>query len=362
MPLEPVTLSIDLRVQNIVREVAARPWSSTRRRRPERRLRRRNRRGPGDGIVARLRSQPAVPARCPTARSTRNTEKGLVQLHHNATFEMGSTFKSFTLAMGLDEGKVTLNSVIDASRPIRMGGFTIKDFKGKNRPLTIPEIFQYSSNIGTAGVADLVGIERHQEFLTRLTALQDGDRDARRGDADAAEGRRRSTRSRSPMVTGPRRRRSRQPLPPPPSSMAAGLSRRHFFRAAPRRQTISPRSSSARRRARTCAILCVERHQGTGRSAQVEGFNIGGKTGTADKVNGRYATDQNFNAFVAAPDGPAQIHRADHRRAANRREWRSHGGVYRRTDDQVHHRACGTVVVGRPALRDPGAEYLLQNY
>jgi cell division protein FtsI (penicillin-binding protein 3) len=41
--------------------------------------------------------------------------------------------------------------------------------------------------------------------------------------------------------------------------------------------------------------------KGSGRSAQVEGFNIGGKTGTADKVvDGRYASDKNFNAFVAA--------------------------------------------------------------
>ena len=41
--------------------------------------------------------------------------------------------------------------------------------------------------------------------------------------------------------------------------------------------------------------------KGSGRSAQVEGFHVGGKTGTADKViNGRYAKDINFNAFVAA--------------------------------------------------------------
>jgi cell division protein FtsI (penicillin-binding protein 3) len=41
--------------------------------------------------------------------------------------------------------------------------------------------------------------------------------------------------------------------------------------------------------------------KGSGRGAQVEGFQVGGKTGTADKViNGRYAKDINFNAFVAA--------------------------------------------------------------
>jgi cell division protein FtsI (penicillin-binding protein 3) len=41
--------------------------------------------------------------------------------------------------------------------------------------------------------------------------------------------------------------------------------------------------------------------KGSGRNARVDGFDVGGKTGTADKVvNGRYAHDKNFNAFLAA--------------------------------------------------------------
>ncbi len=89
----------------------------------------------------------------------------------NGTFEMGSTFKSFSLAMALDSGKFTMNDSFDARYPIRIGGFTIKDFHGKGRMLTMPEVFQYSSNIGTAKMADAVGIEGHKEFLTRLGLL-----------------------------------------------------------------------------------------------------------------------------------------------------------------------------------------------
>ena len=89
----------------------------------------------------------------------------------NGTFEMGSTFKSFTIAMGLDEGGISLGSTFDARFPIRIGGFTIKDFHGKGRILSVPEIFQYSSNIGTAKIADTVGTEGHKEFLTRLGLL-----------------------------------------------------------------------------------------------------------------------------------------------------------------------------------------------
>jgi cell division protein FtsI (penicillin-binding protein 3) len=87
------------------------------------------------------------------------------------TYEMGSTFKTFTTAMALDSGLVRMGDSFDASRPIRIGGHTISDFHGKHRVLTVPEIFIYSSNIGTAKMADVVGIEGHKEFLARIGLL-----------------------------------------------------------------------------------------------------------------------------------------------------------------------------------------------
>ena len=87
------------------------------------------------------------------------------------TFEMGSTIKSFTTAMALDSGKVTLESRFDATRPITIGRQTIRDFHGKGRVLTVPEVFIYSSNIGSAREADVVGIEGHREFLHRMGLL-----------------------------------------------------------------------------------------------------------------------------------------------------------------------------------------------
>ena len=68
-------------------------------------------------------------------------------------YEMGSTFKAFTVAMALDSGKVTLNSKFDARVPLQMGRFTIHDFDAQHRVLTVPEIFTYSSNIGAARIA-----------------------------------------------------------------------------------------------------------------------------------------------------------------------------------------------------------------
>ena len=69
-------------------------------------------------------------------------------------YEPGSTFKLFTAAMALDRGTVNIWNGYDASRPIRYGRFQIDDFKGKHRWLALPEIVAYSSNIGTAHMAD----------------------------------------------------------------------------------------------------------------------------------------------------------------------------------------------------------------
>lgn len=300
--LEPVRLSIDVRVQHIVREVAARAMKDY------------QAEAAGavildveTGEVIAMASVPDYDPNQPSRLLADGTvdkeyEKGWFNRISNATFEMGSTFKSFTLAMGLDAEKITLNSVVDASRPIRMGGFTIKDFKGKNRPLSIPEVFQYSSNIGTAAVADMVGIEGHQEFLTRLGLLS-------------------KMETEMPGIATPTQPRTWKKInsvtisfghgvatTPLQTAVAAAalinggnlinptfLTRSIDDAARVSRAVIKEKTSADMRYLYTWNGL-----KGSGRAAQVEGFNVGGKTGTADKViNGRYASDINFNAFVA---------------------------------------------------------------
>jgi cell division protein FtsI (penicillin-binding protein 3) len=87
------------------------------------------------------------------------------------TFEMGSTFKLLNTAIGLDTGTVTLAGGFDATSPIRIGGFTIEDYKGKHRWLNIPEIIAYSSNIGSAKLADTFGAEVQKAYLQRFGML-----------------------------------------------------------------------------------------------------------------------------------------------------------------------------------------------
>ena len=85
-----------------------------------------------------------------------------------AVYEIGSTFKAFTAAMALDSGVVDLDTIYDATNPIKIGRHSISDFHAKNRELTVEEIFIYSSNIGSAKMALDFGVEYHKSFLKKL--------------------------------------------------------------------------------------------------------------------------------------------------------------------------------------------------
>lgn len=83
-------------------------------------------------------------------------------------FEMGSTFKGFTVAIGLDTGVATPASTFDASQPLKIGYRTIHDYHATRRVLTLVEVFQHSSNIGTARLALGVGPQRLEKYFHAL--------------------------------------------------------------------------------------------------------------------------------------------------------------------------------------------------
>ena len=86
-------------------------------------------------------------------------------------YEMGSTFKLFTAAMALDAGTAKLTSTYDASQPIKIGRFTIKDFHGLNRIVTVPEILIHSSNLGAARMGMEAGTETQKRYFRSFGLL-----------------------------------------------------------------------------------------------------------------------------------------------------------------------------------------------
>ncbi|WP_217569476.1 penicillin-binding protein 2 [Mesorhizobium sp. GbtcB19] len=291
--LKPVRLSIDLRVQHVVRdEIAAG-------------LERYRALGAGavvlnikTGEVIAMASVPDFDPNNPYNAQ----EKDRLNRMSAGLYEMGSTFKSFTSAMALDSGKATMNSRFDASHPIRVGHQAIHDFHGKNRVLSLPEVFLYSSNIGSAREAELVGIEGHREFLHRLGILE-------------------KMQTELPEIARPTEPKVWKQVnsftiafghgvSTTPLQAAVGcaalmqgfliqptfLVRSEQDAMAVAKRVVSDKTVEGMR-----YLYSLNAEKGSARNARVPGYRVGGKTGTAEKViNGRYSKELNFNTFVAA--------------------------------------------------------------
>jgi cell division protein FtsI (penicillin-binding protein 3) len=86
-------------------------------------------------------------------------------------YEMGSTFKIFTAAAMLELRNPSMGQTFDARAPIEIGRFKISDYHAENRFLTIPEIFMVSSNIGAARMGEQIGTEALRNFYKSLGLL-----------------------------------------------------------------------------------------------------------------------------------------------------------------------------------------------
>lgn len=86
-------------------------------------------------------------------------------------YEMGSTFKIINTALALERGTHTLADTVDVETPMKIGQFEINDTHKQRGRMTPADIFIYSSNIGTARMALQVGTEQQQKFLGELGLL-----------------------------------------------------------------------------------------------------------------------------------------------------------------------------------------------
>ena len=87
-------------------------------------------------------------------------------------YELGSTFKIFAIAQAMDLGLVNPNTMIETKGPLTWGRFRIRDFHNYGDQLSVTDVIVKSSNIGTARVAMLIGPERQKSFLGSLGFLE----------------------------------------------------------------------------------------------------------------------------------------------------------------------------------------------
>lgn len=217
-------------------------------------------------------------------------------------YEMGSTFKALTLAMAIDSGKANINSRVDTRAQMRYGHHTIHDYHAQNRVLTMPEVFYHSSNIGTARFALMVGVEGHKAFLRKAGQLD-------RMRTELPE-------SAEPIVPKTWGELSTVTIAyghglavaPLQAEMAVAAlvnggtlitptflkrSEAEAKRNAP--VIIRPETSESLR-----YLMRVNAEIGSAKKADIPGYFVGGKTGTAEKnFNGHYVHDRLFTTFMA---------------------------------------------------------------
>lgn len=289
---EPLRLSVDLRIQHIVRQELAHQITLFEA-------------IGGTGVVLDVNTGETVAmVSLPDFDPNVAGEMSKDQRFNRATlgvYEMGSTFKIFNTAMALDAGTVTLRDGYDATKPIRVARFTINDFHAKRRWLSVPEIFKYSSNIGSVKMAMDVGTEGQKAFMGKLGMLTPMSLELpERG---------------YPLAPSPWRPINTMTisfghgLSVSPMHLAAGVATvvnggikrpTTLLKTTGRvlgEEVLKPSTSQSMRR---LMRLVVE--DGTGRNADAKGYLVGGKTGTAEKAGGGrgYARKSLLSSFVAA--------------------------------------------------------------
>jgi cell division protein FtsI (penicillin-binding protein 3) len=290
---EPIRLGVDLRVQHALHEelVAARDKFKA---------------DAAAGIVLDVRTGEIVSMVSVPDYNPNNPREALEPSRINrlttGVYEMGSTFKALTIAMALDSGKVTLNSSFDARGSLRYGHFHISDYHAQNRVLTVPEIFTYSSNIGAAKIALGQGVENHKAFLAKVGQL-DRLRTELPESADPIVPKRWGELNTVTIAFG-----HGLSVAPLQSVMGVAailnggylipptfLKRSEAEARAIAKRVVKPETSAAMR-----YLMRLNAEKGTATKADVKGFYVGGKTGTAEKViNGHYSKNRLMTDFMA---------------------------------------------------------------
>lgn len=291
---EPLQLSIDIRVQSLMRDELVRAVEEF---------------GAigAAGVVADIETgeilaMVSLPDFDPNIAGSAGDESAFNRVT-KGVYEMGSTFKLLTAAMALDAGVVDITGGYDASKPIRVARFTITDYHPENRWLTVPEIIIHSSNIGSAKMALDVGIEGQQDYLRRFGMLSPADVELPEVGAPLYPRRWREINTMT-ISFGHGIAVSPLQLVGGIAALANGgvlrkptlLARRTSDAQLLGERVLKPRTSEIMR-----GLMRLVVTRGTGRKANADGYMVGGKTGTADKLGAAgYRDDKRIASFVGA--------------------------------------------------------------
>ncbi|MBJ6369974.1 peptidoglycan D,D-transpeptidase FtsI family protein [Sedimentitalea arenosa] len=203
-------------------------------------------------------------------------------------YELGSTFKIFATAQAIDLGLVSPETVVDIRGPLRWGKFRIRDFRNYGNELSVTKIIVKSSNIGTARLAQQIGVKRQKEFMAALGMLEATPFEI----VEAAGG--------APLLPANWSELSAMTisyghgLSTSPMHLAAGYAAiangGHYVAPTILKKDgpqYGPRVMSSQAAAASRRMLRQVVTDGTASLGEVPGYAVGGKTGTADKPRPR---------------------------------------------------------------------------
>lgn len=293
---EPLQLSLDIRLQHILRrEVknAIKDFTAI----------------AGAGIIMDVNSgqilaATSLPDFDPNRVTSNPTAPEMFNRVTLGVYEPGSVFKIFTTATLLDLKHPSFSKQYDAINPIREGRFTIKDFHPEKRPLTIPEIFMVSSNIGTAHMAQDIGTQNFKKSLSDLGLMSKPEFEIEEIGAPIIP------KPWSDINTLTASYGHGIAVTPLQLISAVGTVINGGVKVQPslvmndkedQKNISNIRIISKETSLKMRQLMRLVVSHGTARKADVAGYNIGGKTGTAQKnFHGRYVADKRMALFVGA--------------------------------------------------------------
>ena len=246
-------------------------------------------------------SMVSLPDYDPNLNRTKN-ERAMFNMATKGVYEPGSVLKIFNTAMSLESGKVKVSDRFDATEPLKLKYNTIRDYRGENRWLSVPEILVYSSNIGSARMALKVGGVEQRNFLEKLGFFD-------KLDIEVAE-------QGYPLVP---RKWGEGTVASVAYGYGVAVSPLHvisgysamvnggiyhspsLLKGSPKGKdgyrVISFNTSKSMRKLMRLVVT-----DGSGKGANVKGYEVGGKTGTANKIseNGKYIDKKVRTTFVSA--------------------------------------------------------------